>query len=123
MPGAFGLAAGELLAIELAPGPAWIDVVHRCWDERIPFLPLDVRLTHAERRVLIDLAKPAAVVDAAGDVTMFTPLAPEREDLALVIGTSGTAGAPKLVELLRDAVEMAVQGSVDALGLTPAEPW
>ncbi len=127
MSGAFGIANGELLAVEVPPGPAWVGIVHRCWSEGVAFLPLDPRWTSAERRHVMDLAQPAAVLDAVGDVTVFGGAAPIAPGIALVIATSGTSAAPKLAECSRDAVEAAVGGSVHALmgevdPISPA-PW
>jgi len=119
----FGLAAGEVLAVDLPPGPAWVEVVHRCWNERVPFFPLDARLSDEERRALVDLAQPAALVDASGELTLFAPASRGSEDLAVVVATSGTAGLPRLVELSRQAVEAAVTGSTIALEIDQTEPW
>ena len=99
MQSTFGLAAGELLAVELPPGPAWVEVVHRCWNDGVPFLPLDVRLGEDERRRLIDRAQPAALLDATGELTVFTPGEPVTEGVAVVVASSGTSGEPRLVEL------------------------
>ncbi|HEY6566433.1 MAG TPA: AMP-binding protein, partial [Actinomycetota bacterium] len=115
MSGAFGMTSGELLAVDVPPGPAWVGVVHRCWSEAVAFLPLDPRWTTAERRRVMDLAQPAAVLDAGGDVTVFGGAAPVAPDVALVMATSGTTAAPKLAESSRDALEAAISGSVRAL--------
>jgi o-succinylbenzoate---CoA ligase len=115
------MTSGELLAVDAPPGPAWVNVVHRCWSEGVAFLPLDSRWTVAERRRVIDLAQPAAVLDAAGEVTVFGGAAPVEPEIALVMATSGTGGVPKLAELSREAVEAAVRGSVQVL-TGPNEP-
>ncbi len=123
MRGAFGLSPGELLAVELAPGPAWTDVVHRCWSEGVAFLPVDVRLAGRERRALIDRAQPTGVLDATGEVTLFPATPPVSEDVAAVVATSGTSGVPRAVELGRSAVGAAVEGSAAALGSPPGDAW
>jgi O-succinylbenzoic acid--CoA ligase len=115
MSGAFGMTSGELLAVDVPPGPAWVGVVHRCWSEGVAFLPLDPRWSASERRGVMDRAQPAAVLDAGGEVTVFGGAAPVAPDVALVIATSGASAAPKLAELSRAAVEAAVRGSVQAL--------
>ena len=117
MQATFGLAAGELLAVELPPGPAWVEVVHRCWNDGVPFLPLDVRLDEDERRRLIDRAQPAALLDATGELTVFTPGEPVTEGVAVVVASSGTSGEPRLVELPRSAIEASVVGSTASLGV------
>ncbi len=115
MGSAFGMTIGELLAVDMPPGPAWVDVVHRCWSEGVAFLPLDTRWTPAERRRVMDLAQPAAVLDPIGETTVFGGAGPIAPDVALVVATSGTGGEPKLAEIPRSAVAAAVRGSTEAL--------
>ena len=111
----FGVAPGELLAIDVPAGPAWVPLLHRLWSERIAFMPLDERLAEPERRRLLDLARPAAVIGSGGGLTVFAGAAPVDEDVAFVMATSGTDGDPRLVELSRDAAIAAVGGSRTAL--------
>lgn len=121
MQGAFGVSAGELLALDVPPGPVWGDLVRRCWDARVAFLPLDPRLAARERDRIIDVAQPTAVLDAAGDLTPFASPAPVDRALAVVSATSGTAGRPKLVELSRAAVRDAIDASSSVLDVST--PW
>ncbi|MGZ8580765.1 MAG: class I adenylate-forming enzyme family protein [Actinomycetota bacterium] len=107
----FGVAPGELLAVDLPAGPAWVPLLHRLWSENTAFFPLDERLPEPERRRLLDLARPAAVLGAGGGTTVFAGAEPVDPGIAVVIATSGTGGAPRLVELSRDAVIGAVDGS------------
>lgn len=109
------VAPGELLAVDVPPGPAWVPLLHRLWSERIAFMPLDERLPESERRRLLDLARPAAVLGAGGGSTVYAGAEPVDHDVAIVMATSGTGGAPRLVELARDAVIAAVVGSRAAL--------
>jgi o-succinylbenzoate---CoA ligase len=115
------VAPGELLAIDVPPGPAWVPLVHRLWHEGIAFMPLDERLPEPERRRLLDLARPAAVLGAGGGSTVYAGSAPVDPGLALVMATSGTGGFPRLVELSRDAVTAAVDGSRAGLEATGCE--
>jgi O-succinylbenzoic acid--CoA ligase len=119
----YGVGPGELLALDLPPGPGWVDLVHELWDEGIAFLPLDQRLTDRERRSLVDRARPAAVLDATGETTLFGEAGPLSPDSAVVVATSGTEGEPKLVELSRAAVASAIEASAEVLEATPADPW
>jgi O-succinylbenzoic acid--CoA ligase len=113
--GPFGLAPGELVVVDVPPGPAWVRLVHQLWNDRVAFLPLDHRWSDRERRAIVDLARPTAVLETGGSLTVFADGAPVREGIALVMATSGTGGAPRLVELSRDAVAAAVRTSRDAL--------
>ncbi len=116
------MATDELVAIDLPPGPEWIELVNRLWLEEVPFLPLDHRLSDRERRAIVDRARPQFVHDAAGETLLgdATPVAP---GVAIVMPTSGTAGEPKLVELHRVAVVVAISRSAKRLGATPGAPW
>ncbi|MGZ8631769.1 MAG: class I adenylate-forming enzyme family protein [Actinomycetota bacterium] len=115
MEGPFGLARGELVAVDVPPGPAWVRLVRQLWSDRVAFLPLDDRLTERDRRALVDLARPTAVLDAAGSLTVFAGGAPVDDEVALVMATSGTGGTPRLVELSRGSVTAAAEASRDAL--------
>lgn len=130
MSGSLGVAPGSLVAIDLPAGPAWRMVLARLWADQLPVLPLDHRLPERERRGIVDLARPAALI-AQGEPVLFADPAPSSvDDLALVVPTSGTGGRPKLVELSHAAVAAAVGSSFAALGpavgreaLDPSEPW
>lgn len=124
-----GASPGFLVAVDLPPGPAWLDVTRGLWDEGVAFLSLDRRLSDREREAILDLAEPACVISAEGE-TLFADPARIDEGVSLVVATSGTAGRPKLVELARPAIAAAAGLSLAALGPTfgrlaidPTEPW
>jgi o-succinylbenzoate---CoA ligase len=119
----YGVGPGELLAIDLPPGAAWVDLVRELWDGGVAFLPLDQRLTARERRALVDRARPAAVLDDTGETTLFGDAGRLSTGTAVVVATSGTEGEPKLVELSREAVAAAIGSSASMLGATPDDPW
>jgi o-succinylbenzoate---CoA ligase len=112
----------ELVVIDMPPGPEWVGVVTRLWLDDVPFLPLDHRLTERERRAIVDRARPQFVRHAGGE-TLLADAAPVTPGVAIVMPTSGTAGEPKLVELHRVAVVVAVDRSAERLGATPGAPW
>jgi len=116
------MATEELVAVDLPPGPEWVELVNRLWLEEVPFLPLDHRLSSRERRAIVDRARPHFVRDATGE-TLLSDAAPVAPGVAIVMPTSGTGGAPKLVELHRVAVVVAVSRSAKRLGATPGAPW
>jgi O-succinylbenzoic acid--CoA ligase len=117
-----GTGPGDLVAISLPPGPAWMPVLEEAWASGAAVLPLDHRLRPAEVRSIVDRARPGLVLDADG-ATVRTEGAAVEEGTALVLATSGTAGVPKVVELAREAVEAAVAGSSEALGAGASDPW
>ncbi len=116
--GSLPAAPGELLAVDVPAGSAWVPLLHRLWSERVAFMPLDERLPESERRRLLDVARPAAVLGAGGGATVYAGAKPVDDDVAIVMATSGTGGAPRLVELSRDAILAAVVGSRSALEAT-----
>ena len=112
---------GELVAIDLPQGEAWLEVVADLWWRGVAFLPLDGRLPPPEREVLLARARPTTLLERLGE-TAF-PGTPVRPEIGVVVATSGTGGVPRLVELSRRAVQEAVQGSAVALGADEATPW
>ncbi len=69
-----GAAPGFLVAVDVPPGPAWLDVVADLWEEGAAILPLDGRLTDRDRRMIVDLARPASVVTADDEVLFADPV-------------------------------------------------
>jgi len=125
-----GASPGVLVAVDLPPGPAWLDVLKDLWSDGVSFLPLDRRLSERERRAVVELAAPASIISEGDEVLFADPAPIDPEQAAIVVATSGTAGAAKLVEHSRAAVTAAVGLSFGALGpsvgqvtLDPAEPW
>ncbi|MEO8423169.1 MAG: class I adenylate-forming enzyme family protein [Actinomycetota bacterium] len=110
-----GAAPGFLVAVDLPPGPAWLEVVEDLWEAETAILPLDPRLTDRERRTIVDLARPASVVTIGDEVLFADPAPPQPGHLGLVVATSGTGGGPKLVELSRSAITAALELSFTAL--------
>ncbi len=116
------MGTDELVVIDLPPGPPWVEEVGRLWAEQVPFLPLDHRLTERERRAIVDQARPH-VLRSPEDETLLADAVPVTPGVAIVVPTSGAGGEPKLVELHRVAVAVAVRTSATRLGATPGAPW
>ena len=112
----------ELVVIDRPPGPAWVDIVPQLWVDQVPFLPLDHRLTDREKRAIVDRARPTVIRDADGE-TVLADGAPVAAGVAVVVATSGVGGRPKLVELHRVAVAVAVRTSAARLDAAPGAPW
>jgi O-succinylbenzoic acid--CoA ligase len=120
--GALRANRGERVAIALPPGIEFAVTLHACLLAGAPAMPVDTRLAAPERRRLA--ASAAVVVDAplggrAAGVG-FTPL---EDDVALVVHTSGTTGAPRPVELTYGNVQANALGSAVVLGLDREERW
>lgn len=116
------MGTDELVVIDLPPGPAWVEEVGRLWAEEVPFLPLDQRLTERERRAIVDHARPH-FIRSSEDETLLADAVPVTPGVAIVVPTSGAGGDPKLVELHRVAVAVAVRTSAKRLGASPGAPW
>jgi len=121
-----GAAPGERVAIALPPSLAFAQALHACLLLGAAAVPVDLRMTAAERahvaagaRVLLDEpltldgGAPAAPLDGGHELT----------DTAVVIHTSGTTAAPKPVELTYGNFLWSALGSAVALGLDPQERW
>ncbi|CAN5636665.1 o-succinylbenzoate--CoA ligase [soil metagenome] len=94
----------ELVAIDLPGGPAFVDALRRAWDQGDAVLPVDQRLAPPGRSALLEAARPHAVVSATGTASPVVERTahaheapPVAEGDALVIATSGTTGAAKLL--------------------------
>ncbi len=117
-----GAGPGDLVAIRLPPGPAWIGAVGRLWDSGAAILPIDPRLTASETRAIFDKAQPGYSLSQEG-LTLHTESRAMPAEVGLIMATSGTGGTPKLVELTREAVAAGLDASNAATGISAGEPW
>ncbi|WP_051223108.1 class I adenylate-forming enzyme family protein [Conexibacter woesei] len=118
---AAGLPRGARVGLALAPGEDYVVALHGCLLAGALVVPIDLRLTEAERPevdVLLEDAKP------------FTPVrfesADEQHDLdapAILVHTSGTTSAPKPIRLTYGNWLWSALGSAVALGVDPDERW
>jgi o-succinylbenzoate---CoA ligase len=116
------LAAGDVVAVREDAGPGWRALLETVWDAGAALFPMPPRLGAREAGDLLELAEPTVVVDAEG-ATRVAGGTPVDGDVALLVATSGTAGAPRLVELGRPAVTAAVAASAAALGGDSRGKW
>ncbi len=93
---------GSLVPLDMPPGLDFVVALHATLLADKPAVPLDPRLGERER---------AAVPDAVGD------------DVALIVHTSGTTGAPTQVHITYANIEANARGSAEVLGLDPEERW
>ncbi len=87
-------------------------------------LPLDAGLPAGRIAELIDAFGPGSIEDA-GAVTPVRSARKEgvAEGTAVIIGTSGSTGAPKGVELSAAALRYSARASLDRVGARPGERW
>ncbi|CAN5657432.1 o-succinylbenzoate--CoA ligase [soil metagenome] len=96
----------DLVALDLPPGPAFVDALRRVWDDGNTALPVDQRLPAAARDELLEAMGPHRIIGADGEQTPGRwPSTPMQEGDALLVATSGTTGEPKGVVLARAGVE------------------
>jgi O-succinylbenzoic acid--CoA ligase len=117
-----GAGPGELVVVDLDPGPLWLEVIRQLWTDGAAVLPLDRRLRAAERRAILDRARPTFILDEQGP-TLFAGGTAVDPGIGAVAATSGSGGFPKLAELPREALVSSVRGSASMLGATPSDPW
>jgi O-succinylbenzoic acid--CoA ligase len=95
----------QRLVVLDAVGESFVAGLQRAWDDGDAVLPLDPRLPAPARAAVIDAAEADRPVEP-GD--------------ALVVATSGTSGAPKLVVLTHDAVRASAEATNRRLAVDPA---
>jgi O-succinylbenzoic acid--CoA ligase len=129
-----GVRPGERVAIALPPGLAFAQALHACLLLGAVAVPIDVRSPVPERALL---ARGAAVVleeplDSAAEGARRSTdpgggeppgVGHDLDRVAVVIHTSGTASAPRPIELTYGNLLWSALGSAVALGLDPNERW
>jgi o-succinylbenzoate---CoA ligase len=114
---------GELVAYALPPGFHWLEIVAAHAHSGASFMPIDVRLSAAEQRRLIERARPAVVV-RPDEETVLADAAPTDPDRAwALVPTSGTSGEPRIAQLSLRSVGSAVASSLDVLEISAYDPW
>lgn len=119
-----GVRAGDRVAIALSAGESFCVALHGCLRLGAVAVPVDVRLTPAERERVT--AGATAIVDGPllgpeADVALRDEI--DLDAPAVIVHTSGTSGAPRRVALTGANLLWSALGSAVALGRDPAERW
>jgi len=86
--------------------------------------PLDAGLPAARLAELIDALGPGSVEDTEGVTSARSgPCEAVAEGTAVVIGTSGSTGPPKGVELSAAALRHSARASLERVGARPGQRW
>jgi O-succinylbenzoic acid--CoA ligase len=86
-------------------------------------LPVDASLPAARVAQLLDAFQPDTVIDVDGAARTRSGAPGVAPDTAVIIGTSGTTGAPKGVELGAAALGYSARASLARAGARPGERW
>ena len=86
-------------------------------------LPVDATLPAARIRQLLDAFQPNAVIDPGGEARTRSGSPGVAPETAVIIGTSGSTGEPKGVELSAAALSHSARASLARAGARPGERW
>jgi O-succinylbenzoic acid--CoA ligase len=120
---AAALPRGGRVGVALPPGVGYAVALHAALLAGALVVPIDLRLTAAERPAVDLLLEPGHAPAASG-----AALAGVREDHdltapAILVHTSGTTSAPKPIRLTYGNWLWSALGSAVALGVDPHERW
>ena len=109
---------GELVALDLPAGPAFVDALRAIWDAGDAAFPLDRRLPRPAAERLLDVLRPSRVLSPDGIRPRAGGFPIEPGD-ALVVATSGTTGEPKGVVHTHASVTASAVATSAGLGVDP----
>jgi O-succinylbenzoic acid--CoA ligase len=106
-------------------GPRLVELLAAALDGSGPaILPLDARLPRARLAELITAFAPDTIEDPGGSSTARSAQKKGiAEGTAVIVGTSGSTGAPKGVELGAAALLHSARASLARVGARPGERW
>jgi o-succinylbenzoate---CoA ligase len=119
-----GVRRGDRVALLLEPGLPFVEALHGCLLLGAPAVPIDPRLSQRERDALvrgIEVRVDRALRGATGVFQLPAP--PEREEIALLMHTSGTTAAAKPVAITFGNIRANARGLAQVMGLTGDERW
>jgi o-succinylbenzoate---CoA ligase len=115
------LRSGDLVAVTLAPGRAWIPILRAAREVGFAVLPIHLGLAGQERDRLLARAQPTVMLGAEG--LRRVDGVPVEAGITLVVATSGTSGRPGLAELPHSAVAAAIRASSSVIGANSQRRW
>jgi O-succinylbenzoic acid--CoA ligase len=123
-----GVQAGDPVATTLGG----VDFARLLWAvARIGavLVPINTRLTEAERDAVLDSVQPAHLIDSPLEFHVYRDIRGKRETrvepdaVFVVIHTSGTTGKPKPVELTYGNFHASAIANAENLGVEPDDRW
>jgi len=119
-----GVRRGHPVALALPPGLPFVEALHGCLLLGAPAVPVDPRLAERERHLILRDVEERVERPLRGEAGVFQlPGPPERDDVALIVHTSGTTGRPRPVEITYGNVRANARGLAQAMGLGDDERW
>ena len=119
-----GVRSGEPVALLLEPGLPFVEALHGCLLLGAPAVPIDPRLAKRERDAALREIEVCVDRPMRGETGVFQlPDPPEREQIALVMHTSGTTGKAKPIAITYGNIRANARGVAQAMELTSDERW
>lgn len=109
----------DLVALDVPPGPDFVDALRRTWEAGDAALPLAHGLPRSAKAGVLDALRPARVVDEHGVSTSLEGAEPVEPGDAAVLATSGTTGVPKGVVHTHDSLRASSLATSGRLGIDP----
>lgn len=109
-----------VVALDVTPGPAFVDALQRVWDDGDAAAPVDPAMPAPARARWHAAMAPTAVIGDDGERRTLDGGRPTEVGDALVVATSGSTGDPKGVVLTHDAVAASADATSARLGIDPA---
>jgi o-succinylbenzoate---CoA ligase len=123
-PGTDGRPLHAVLLDGVADAARLLDPLARALDGTGPaILPLDAGMPAARVQQLIDVFRPDAVIGVDGVARARSGSPGVAAETAVIIGTSGSTGEPKGVELSAAALTHSARASLGRAGARPGERW
>jgi O-succinylbenzoic acid--CoA ligase len=110
-----------LTAVCLPPSEAAV-AIRNLWDARRAVLPLDPRAPAGDLGRVLAALRPTHVLDTGGTCSLDDGV-PVTADVAAVVATSGTTGAPRGVELTWDGLRTSVDATALSVGSRAGDRW
>jgi o-succinylbenzoate---CoA ligase len=125
---AHGVRRGSTAALTMHPRREQVVLAHALMKIGATLLPLNPRLTDAERAAIIEAEEPIVDLDDPGELTQTEadlPLLGEHDmdDVCARVLTSGSSGTPKPVGLTYGNFLWNAVGSGFNIGVDPADRW
>ena len=123
-----GIGAGDRVATTVG-GLDFAVLLHALPLLGAVLVPVNTRLTRAEREAVLDSARPALLLDSLPEIDESRAMRGERRshvdpgDVVVVIHTSGTTGRPKPVELTYGNFDASALANAANLGVDSDDRW